>query len=60
MLKSGKLRLVAHTHPDAGHIMPSEADRKFLKIIGQEKSKIISYITGIEKEFTSNLFEEIF
>ena len=59
MLKSGKLCLVAHTHPDSRNIIPSAADRKFLKIIGQEKSVIISYITGMQKEFTSNVFEEL-
>lgn len=59
MLKGGKLRLVAHTHPDSRNITPSAADRNFLKIIGQEKSVIISYITGMEKEFTSNVFEEL-
>ena len=58
-LKARKLRLVAHTHPDNGTVTPSAADRRFLKLIGQEKSIIVSYITGIEKEFTSNVFEEI-
>ena len=59
MLKTRKMRLIAHTHPDRGIIVPSAADRKFLKIIGQEKSIIISYITGMKKEFSSNVFEEI-
>lgn len=59
MLKTRKLRLVAHTHPDRGIVVPSAADRNFLKIIGQEKSVIISYISGVEKEFTSSIFEEL-
>ncbi len=59
MLKARKLRLIAHTHPDRGIIAPSAADRNFLKIIGQKKSVIISYISGVEKEFTSNVFEEL-
>lgn len=59
LLKDGKLTLVAHTHPDREKIIPSAADRKFLKSIGQEKSIIVSYITGKEREFRSNMFEEL-
>lgn len=59
LLKTRKLRLIAHTHPDREIVVPSAADRNFLKIIGQEKSVIISYITGMEKEFSSNIFEEL-
>ena len=31
LLKSKRLRLVAHTHPDYGDIEPSAADREFLR-----------------------------
>lgn len=58
LLKTKKLRLVAHTHPDYGAIEPSSDDRDFLKYIGQKKSTIVSYITGYEMEFTSNIFED--
>lgn len=58
MLKTKKLRLVAHTHPDYGFIEPSADDRDFLKYIEQRKSVIISYITGYEMEFTSNIFDD--
>ena len=57
LLKTKKLRLVAHTHPDYDFIEPSADDRDFLKYIGQRKSIIISYITGYEMEFTSNIFD---
>ena len=59
LLQAKKLRLIAHTHPDYGKIIPSAEDREFLKNIGQNSSVIISYITGAEFEFGSNSFEEI-
>ncbi len=58
LLQTKKLRLVAHTHPDYGEIKPSADDRKFLKHIHQTSSIIVSYITGIECEFTSDFFED--
>ena len=58
LLKTKKLRLVAHTHPDYDFIEPSADDRDFLKYIGQQKSVIISCITGYEMEFTSNIFND--
>jgi len=57
LLKSKKLRLVAHTHPDYGDIEPSEDDREFLRYIEQKRSIIISYITGCQLEFTDNIFD---
>lgn len=59
LLKTKKLRLVAHTHPDYGEICPSNDDRNFLKYIGQKTSKIISSITGIEQTFSANTFDDI-
>lgn len=58
-LMEHKLELVAHTHPDWGIIIPSKDDRNFLKRIGQKKSIIISYITGMELQFNSNEFDDI-
>lgn len=58
LLKSKKLRLIAHTHPDYSSIEPSEDDRDFLKYIDQKRSTIISYITGYEMEFTANIFDD--
>lgn len=58
LLKTKKLRLVAHTHPDYNFIEPSADDRDFLKYIEQRKSIIISYITGYEMEFTCNIFDD--
>jgi len=58
LLKTKKLRLIAHTHPDYGFIEPSADDRDFLKYIEQRKSIIVSYITGYEMEFTSNIFDD--
>lgn len=59
LLKIGKLRLIAHTHPDYENIHPSADDRSFLRYIHQEDSLIISYITGNEKRFSANYFEDI-
>lgn len=59
LLKRGKLYLVAHTHPDYNGVSPSSDDRKFLRQIGQKKSLIISYITGEEREFNDNVFENV-
>ena len=59
LLKTKKLRLIAHTHPDYNIIEPSDDDRKFLEYIEQHSSIIISYITGVESEFTANLFADL-
>lgn len=58
LLQTKKLRLIAHTHPDYGEIKPSAEDRQFLKHIDQKSSIIVSYVTGVEYEFTSNFFED--
>ena len=60
LLKTHKFELVAHTHPDWVIITPSQNDRNFLRNINQEKSVIISYITGVELEFSSNVYEDIY
>ena len=59
LLKQGKLYLIAHTHPDYGIVKPSANDRKFLQRIGQKKSLIVSYITGEEREFSSDRFNDL-
>lgn len=60
LLKVGKLRLVAHTHPDYDSIRPSSDDRRFLQYIHQEESLIVSYITGNEKKFSAYYFEDLY
>ncbi len=60
LLKSGKLKLIAHTHPDAEKIIPSKDDRNFLKQIGQKNSCIVSSVTGKERTFTANMFDDLF
>lgn len=57
MLKSGKLNLFAHSHPDYETIIPSDDDREFLRFIGQSESKIVSWVTGRELSFTANKFD---
>lgn len=57
MLKSGKVRLYAHSHPDYETIIPSDDDREFLRYIGQSESKIVSWITGRALSFTANKFD---
>lgn len=59
LLKTKKLRLVAHTHPDYGITVPSKDDREFLKYIGQQTSIVISYITGNEVQFSANAFDDL-
>ena len=56
-LKCGKLRLVAHSHPDYDVIIPSQEDRLLLKEINQDTSIIISWYTGKQAEFSRNRFE---
>lgn len=58
LLKSHKLWLVAHTHPDYGSVEPSPDDREFLRHIDQKESIVISYITGVERRFSASLFDE--
>ena len=57
LLVSGKLRLIAHSHPDEDLIIPSNDDRDFLRKICQESSIIISWKTGRVASFTSNRFD---
>ena len=59
LLKQGKLYLVAHTYPDYGIVKPSANDRKFLQRIGQKKSLIVSYITGVEREFSGDNYKDL-
>ena len=59
LLRTRKLRLIAHTHPDREKIVPSVDDRRFLSAIGQKNSVIISCITGMTREFSANIFDDI-
>ena len=59
LLKERKLRLIAHTHTDIDRIVASLDDREFLRAIGQKESIIISSITGDEKVFYADMFEDL-
>ena len=59
LLLNKRVRLVAHTHPDFEEIFPSTDDRDFLKRIEQKDSVIVSSITGREKRFSANPFENM-
>lgn len=59
LLKDRKLRLIAHTHMDVDRIVASPDDREFLRTIGQKESVIISSITGEEKVFYADMFEDL-
>ena len=52
LLVRKSLRLVAHSHPDYGIIIPSKADKLFLKKIDQEDSVIVSWITGRSQTYS--------
>ena len=57
MMAEQKVILIAHSHPDIGTIVPSDGDRRFLRSINQEKSIIISWITGKQIEFYADRFK---
>ena len=59
LLKSKKLRLVVHSHPDYNDIEASDDDRRFLRYINQKRSLIVSYYTGEVNEFSANMFDDI-
>lgn len=59
LLKEHKFELIAHTHPDWDAIIPSQNDRNFLKVIGQERSIIVSSMTGKERAFGRSIFEDV-
>ena len=56
-LESGKLRLYAHSHPNEDNPIPSNDDRRTLKIIHQKNSIIVSATTGRVVEYSQNQFE---
>lgn len=60
LLKSKKLRIVVHSHPDYNNIDPSLDDREFLKYIEQKESLIVSYITGRVQGFKAEMFNDYF
>lgn len=57
LLKTGYLRLIAHSHPTEHIPIPSINDRKVLELINQKESIIISAVTGKEILFSSDRFE---
>ena len=54
---NGKMKLIAHSHPDYDRIIPSKEDRDFLKKIHQDRSIIVSWYTGKQIEFSADEFE---
>ena len=60
LLKSKKLRLVVHSHPDYNDIDPSQDDREFLQYIEQKESLIVSYITGRVQGFKADPFNDLY
>lgn len=58
LLKTGRLRLIAHSHPGEYIPVPSINDRKVLQLIHQKESIIISAMTGKEISFSGNRFEQ--
>lgn len=59
MLLSGKLRIFGHSHPGEEFPSASHEDRKALRQIGQNSSRLISARTGIETVFTQDRYETI-
>lgn len=58
MLLSGRLRIFGHSHPGEEFPIPSAQDRKTLREIGQDKSWLISGMTGQERLFTGDSFDD--
>lgn len=59
MLLSGRLSIFGHSHPGEEFPIPSRQDRETLRKIGQDKSRLISGMTGRERLFTANLFDDL-
>ncbi len=59
MLMKRQLELYGHSHPAESSPFPSNDDRATLELIGQEKSRLISAVTGRENEFSYKEFEEV-
>ena len=59
MLLSGRLRIFGHSHPGEEYPVPSFQDRETLKKIGQDKSWVISAMTGRERQFNADPFENL-
>ena len=56
-LKSHQLRIIAHSHPAEPFPKASPQDRAMLQIIGQDKSLVVSGMTGIIIEYSADAFE---
>ncbi len=57
MLCNRKLELYGHSHPGEVMPTPSHQDRATLKKIRQNKSRLISGLSGLEIEFSTDAFE---
>ena len=58
MLMAHKLEILGHSHPGEDDPVPSPGDRQALRIIGQNRSVVISGRTGRMKEFGKSPFED--
>ena len=56
-LLSGKVQIFGHSHPGEEFPVPSPQDRATLARIGQQESRLISGMTGLEITFTTDPFE---
>lgn len=56
-LFAGKVQIFGHSHPGEEFPVPSPQDRATLARIGQQESRLISGMTGLEITFTTDPFE---
>ena len=59
MLLSGKLEILAHSHPGPSIPIPSPDDRIALKKIGQKESVVISATSAIEQKYGQSAFDGV-
>lgn len=57
MLMTHKLYIVGHSHSGEPIPRPSGNDREALEVIGQEKSTVISAMSGMCIDFSADSFE---
>lgn len=57
MLLNHQLVIIGHSHPGEEDPEPSPADRAVLRKIGQQRSTVISGMTGRTNDFTGDPFE---
>ena len=57
LLQSKALKIIAHSHPGEDMPIPSQADRRTLKMLDQTSSIIISATTGRQITYTQDEFD---